>query len=164
VTRLYPHKRIDLLFDVFQELPEERLLIIGGYMKGDHSQRYVNEIIGDKPTNVTIIREVDEKRLAMHYGNCKAFITLSKDEDFGMTILEANSAGKAVVATNEGGHKETVINNKTGYLVQAEKKDIISAIKIISKDPKKFKLACQEHAVKYNTKRFIEKIRKELGN
>ena len=158
VTRLYPHKRIDLLFDVFRALPKEKLIIVGGYMKGDHSQKYMKSIIGNKPDNVEIIGEVDEKRLAKLYGECKAFITLSKYEDFGMTVLEANSAGKPVVATDEGGHKETVMNKRTGILVKAEKTDIIKAIKSVSKDPALYKNNCVDNAEKYSTKIFIKKI------
>jgi glycosyltransferase involved in cell wall biosynthesis len=159
VTRLYPHKRIELLFDVFRELPKEKLIMVGGYMKGDHSRTYMNSIINKKPDNVKIIGEVEEKELAKLYGECKAFITLSKDEDFGMTVLEANSAGKAVIATGEGGHKETVINGKTGYLVKADVNEIIRKIKKISKNPEKYRMDCERQAEKYSVEIFVKKFK-----
>lgn len=39
-------------------------------------------------------------------------------EAFGRTPLEAQALEKIVIATNQGGHLETIIEGKTGYLVQ----------------------------------------------
>ena len=33
-----------------------------------------------------------------------------KDEDFGMTVVEAMASGKPVIAPNEGGYRESLIN------------------------------------------------------
>ena len=162
VTRLYPHKRIELLFDVFRQLPEEKLIIVGGRMKGDHSQMYIKSIINKKPDNVRIIGEVTEEKLAKLYGECKAFITLSKDEDFGMTVLEANSAGKPVIATDEGGHRETIINGKTGWLVKAATNEVVKTITKLSNNSSKYKNSCQDNASKYSVSKFITYMRSEI--
>jgi len=168
VSRFYPHKRIELLIEVFKNLPNEKLILVGGYLKGDHSEPYAKKVLKDLPSNIRIIGEVTEKELEKLYGECKAFITLSKDEDFGMTVLEANSAGKMVIATNEGGHKETVINGKTGYLVKPEKTAIINAITKLSKwnfnDKLKFKKNCEDNAEKSSSDIFMKKIRKLIEN
>ncbi len=50
------------------------------------------------------------------YSGAKAFLALSKDEDFGITPVEAMACGCPVIAFNGGGYKETVINGKTGVL------------------------------------------------
>ena len=162
VNRLYPHKRIALQIDAFKKLPEEKLIIVGGYMKGDHARKYAEKLIKNLPPNVKVLREVSERELAKLYGECKAFITTAKDEDFGMTVLEANSAGKAVIATNEGGYKETVINGKTGYLVKADIKKIIQKIKKITESPEKYLKECQRQAEKYHVDKFIRKMKKEI--
>jgi len=162
VNRLYPHKRIELQIESFRKLPKEQLIIIGGYMKGDHAKKYVDKIMKNLPSNVTIMREVSERKLAKLYGGCRAFITTAKDEDFGMTVLEANSAGKAVLATNEGGYTETVLTGKTGYLVKADVNDIIRKIKKISSNPKKYRKECERQAGKYTVRKFINKIKKEI--
>jgi len=168
VTRIYPHKRIELLIEVFKNLPNEKLVLVGGYINGDHSESYAKKVLVNLPINIRIIGEVTEKELEKLYGECKAFITLSRDEDFGMTILEANSAGKMVVATNEGGHKETVINGKTGYLVKAELESVICVIKKLSllnlEKNYSFKNDCELNAKKYVVKNFVKKIRKQLIN
>jgi len=42
------------------------------------------------------------------------------DEDFGITPVEAMAAGKCVLATNEGGYRETVVDGMTGFLLPAD--------------------------------------------
>ena len=37
VNRLYPEKRIELQIEAFRKMPEEHLVIVGGYSKGDHA-------------------------------------------------------------------------------------------------------------------------------
>jgi glycosyltransferase involved in cell wall biosynthesis len=162
VSRIYPHKRIELIIEAFKKMPKEKLILVGGYMKGDHAKSYAEQVLKKLPKNVEYIREVSEEKLEKLYGECKGFITMSKDEDFGMTVLEANSAGKAVIASNEGGHKETVITGKTGYLIKPDSKEIIKTIKKVSKDPSKFKTDSIINAKKFSLDEFVKKIVREL--
>ena len=63
VNRIYPEKRIDLQFEVFRELPEERLVIIGGYAEGDHAAKYYEKLIKNIPGNVEMRGAVSEEEL-----------------------------------------------------------------------------------------------------
>ena len=77
------------------------------------------------------------------------------------------ASGKPVIAANEGGYKETVINDKTGILIDNINEDkLIAAIKKINrelkKSPDKYKEACLKQAEKFDTKIFIKKIREEV--
>ena len=40
-------------------------------------------------------------------------------EAFGRVSVEAQSMQKAIIASNIGGSKETIINDKTGFLIEA---------------------------------------------
>ncbi|KAB8041023.1 glycosyltransferase [Silvanigrella paludirubra] len=52
-------------------------------------------------------------------------------EDFGIVPLEATAAGLWVVAPNQGGTKETVINNVTGFTFdESSKESMINAVKL----------------------------------
>ncbi len=147
VNRIYPEKRIDLQFDVFRELPEERLLIVGGYAKGDNASEYHNKLVKDIPNNVEMLGVVSEKELIDLYARCKGLICTARDEDFGLTPVEAMASGKPVVAVNEGGFKETVIHGKTGLLVEADRDELVRAVKEISRGPRQIQKgmhkACQ---------------------
>ena len=51
---------------------------------------------------------------------CRFFVSASRAESFGMAILEAMAAGKAVVAPRIGGVPEFVSSEKNGLLFQSE--------------------------------------------
>ncbi|MDD2891107.1 MAG: glycosyltransferase family 4 protein [bacterium] len=53
------------------------------------------------------------------------------NEPFGLVPLEAMSCGTPVVAVNEGGFKETIINGKTGILVERDVDKFAEAIKYL---------------------------------
>lgn len=162
VNRLFYHKRIEIQMRAFQKLPEERLIVVGSYEKARHFQNYANYIKRTRPENVEIISWVDQEKLIELYANCKGLITTAKDEDFGMTPAEAMASGKPVIASNEGGYKETVIDGITGKLIDNINVDkLVEAIKEIGNNPEKYKAACLKQAKKFDTKIFISKI-KEL--
>ncbi|MGD0954503.1 MAG: glycosyltransferase [Methanotrichaceae archaeon] len=165
VNRIYPEKRIELQFDVFRELPEERLVIVGSYSEGDHASKYYNELIKKMPQNVEIRNEVSDEEIIGLYAHCKGLICTALDEDFGLTPLEAMASGKPVVAVNEGGFKETVVHGKTGLLVLADKDELVRAIKEITRDPDRYKDACITRAKEFDTQVFLERIRRLIpGN
>ena len=163
VARLYPEKRVDLQIEVFRRLPDERLKIVGGYSEGDHAKRNLKVLLKDLPDNVEILGSVSEDELKELYADCKAFITTAMDEDFGMTPVEAMAAGKPVLATEEGGYLETVIDGVTGKLVEPTADALINAIKEISKEPQKYKEACIERAKEFDASIFIERMKEEMG-
>src|SRR2546428_11091347 len=115
VSRLYPEKRIELQLEVFRRLPAERLVLVGGHAPGDMAERYVARL--RPPPNVTLLGEIPDERLVDLYARCRGFLTTAVDEDFGITPVEAMAAGKCVLATDEGGYRETVVDGKTGFLL-----------------------------------------------
>ena len=158
VNRLYPEKRIELQIEAFRHVPEELLLIVGGYSKGDHSATYVEKIRKDLPSNVTFYGEVDGDEILDLYARCKAHICTAINEDYGLTPIEAMASGKAVVAVDEGGYRETV-TDETGMLVTASVDSLVRAIKQVSKNPEQYRDACLERAMDFDLKKFSEILR-----
>ena len=52
--------------------------------------------------------------------------TSVEPEAFGRVVLEAQAMGKPVIATNQGGPQETVVNDVTGWLIPPGDADILS--------------------------------------
>lgn len=52
---------------------------------------------------------------------CDIYAAPSRIEGFGMIQVEAMACGKPVVSINVGGPKDTIVHNKTGFLVEPEK-------------------------------------------
>jgi len=162
VTRLYPEKRVELQIEVFRRLPDLKLKIVGGYTKGSRTRK-IDEVLSKLPKNVEFVGGVSEHELRQLYAECTAFITTSMEEDFGMTTVEAMASGKPVVAVREGGHTESVVDGVTGKLVRADVDELVAAVKEISRDPKRFREACEERAGQFDIAIFLGHMEREIG-
>ncbi len=67
-----------------------------------------------KGSTVEFVGRVEDEKLCQYYSGAKGFLALALDEDFGMTVVEAQAAGTPVLAYYGGGYKETVVDGKTG--------------------------------------------------
>jgi len=132
VNRLYPEKRIELQFEVFRRLPNERLVVVGGYSLGDHADKYVDRL--RPPPNVELRGEVPEDELVRLYGRCRGLLCTAMDEDFGLTPVEAMASGKIVLAADEGGFRETIAPGETGWLLPPEPEAFATKIRQLGED------------------------------
>lgn len=107
VSRLIPYKRIDLAVQAATRLGVP--LKVGG--KGRDMDR-LREMAG--PT-VEFLGYVSDDQLPDLMARCKAFIFPGL-EDFGITPVQAQAAGRPVIAYGGGGALDTVIPGKTGVL------------------------------------------------
>lgn len=81
---------------------------------------------------VEFIGKVSDEELSSLYKSAQAFIVAQKDEDFGITTVEAQANGCPVIAYKGGGYLETVVENKTGIFFDELKIDSLTdAIKSI---------------------------------
>jgi len=163
VNRLYPEKRVELQIEAFREMPEEKLLIVGGYSSGDHACGYASQLMVNLPENVEILGSVPEGQLIDFYAECKGHIVTSMDEDFGMTPIEAMASGKPVIAVKEGGFLETVTED-TGVFIDADSLSIMEAVKKISKEPFKYRDACIEQSKKFDVSIFEKRMKNVIND
>lgn len=105
VSRLFPHKNIDIAIDAFNKLGF-RLVIIGDGPEKNNLKQIASK-------NIEIIGYQKDSEVINYYQNCKAFI-MPQEEDFGLTPVEAMSFGKPVLALRKGGALETVAEGTTG--------------------------------------------------
>lgn len=165
VNRLSRAKRIELQMEAFAKMPDEKLIIVGSYEEGArHFESYRKYLETVRPKNVEIINWVDSERLIDLYSRCKGFIATAKDEDFGMTPVEAMASGKPVIASDDGGYRETVDKN-TGILIDdISAPKIIEAIRQINENPVLYKEACLRRAEIFGTSEFVSKLKQAIQN
>ncbi|KKQ55027.1 MAG: Glycosyl transferase group 1, partial [Candidatus Woesebacteria bacterium GW2011_GWC1_38_13] len=102
---------------------------------------------------------VGDEKLWELYAGATGFLALARDEDFGMTVVEAQATGTPVIAFNGGGFKESVIDGVTGLLINdTDEKTLREAIEKFNKikwDRKKL----QENAKRFSRERFLRDFR-----
>ena len=153
VGRLLPHKRPDIPLRVFAKIKNEKLVIVG-----DGPLRKLVEHYSKKFTNISYVGSVSDRKLKELYSGCKAVIYITEKEPFGIVPVEANSCGKPAIVSNEGGLPETIINGRTGFVLNPDYEN--SLLKVL-KNVNKYKLspeACKRNAKKFNTSNFTRKL------
>src|SRR5258706_9732118 len=110
--------------------------IIEGYDLLSDALRYVNKkysvkIISRKSNDYSIT----EKDLVKAYNQSRLVICLSRNEPFGLIPLDAMSCEVPVIALDEGGYKETILNNTTGFLIHPNPKILAEKINALLSDP-----------------------------
>ncbi len=104
--------------------------------------------------NMTLMGRVEEIKLYELLGKAKGFIALARDEDFGMTVVEAQAAGTPVIAFNGGGFKESVVDGATGILInEVSEESLSNAVKKVEKTEWNRKILTQ-NAKKFSQERF----------
>lgn len=115
VGRLEPNKRVERIVRAFLAMPDKQLVVASGGSELDA----LKALAGNAP-NICFAGWLSEVDLAQLVGNAIAALYVPKDEDFGMSAVEAMAAGKPVIAVNEGGLRESVAHGRTGILLDAD--------------------------------------------
>jgi len=151
LSRLIPYKRIDLAVQACN-LAGCRLIVAG-----DGRDREALETIAGP--DVEFRGRVSDEEAADLMARCQAFIFPGL-EDFGITPLQAQAAGRPVIAFGGGGALDTVIPGKTGEFFTEQTPEALAEV-LASFDPARYDpAACRANAERFNNERF----RQELGD
>ncbi|MFQ7300242.1 MAG: glycosyltransferase family 4 protein [Clostridium sp.] len=120
IGSLDERKNFRFTLKIFEEinsrLPDVKLVVIG---KG--KKRYVDkcftEINSKVRNNIIHIDKMDNKLLKFIYPKAKVFILPSKQEIFGMVLLEAMYFGVPTITSNNGGATTLIQNYENGIVV-----------------------------------------------
>ncbi len=127
-SRISPNKRQDYAIEAFKEFRKNKkfrdykLIILGDISKDRFYYEYYLKVmkLAAETGNVTVAGGVSEPELIDFYSKSTAVLYTPFNEDYGLVPLEAMASGKPVIAVNEGGPKETIIDGKTGFLANSK--------------------------------------------
>ena len=153
VGRFTWYKRMDLAVAACTKLGR-RLVVIG---TGDEESR-LKAMAG--PTVEFKGGGLSDEEVRGYYLRAKAFL-FPGEEDFGITPVEAQSAGTPVLAFGRGGACETVEDGRTGLLFHAQ------TVESLAESIEKFEaegVACtreeiRDHSLRFSEERFEEELR-----
>jgi len=117
VGRLKAYKRVELLFDVLEAVPNATLDVVG---EGDHRPELEAELerrgLGSR---VCMHGYVDEGTKAALYGRAWINLTASASEGWSLTVMEAALCGTPSAALAVGGLPESIVDGETGLLAHS---------------------------------------------
>jgi glycosyltransferase involved in cell wall biosynthesis len=112
---------------------------------------------------VTFLGHVTADELAPLYAGAKAFIFPGL-EDFGIAPLEAQAAGRPVIAYAGGGALDTVLPNVTGeFFLEQTVESLVGVLRGFESnhyDP----AACRNNAERFSTERFEAELGEYIRN
>ncbi len=158
VSRLVEHKKIDIAIRACQQL-KQKLVIVGD---GRDKNKLIKLASSYPNSQIVFAGKVSPKKLLTLYQNCQALIC-PQIEDFGLTPLEAQACGKPVIAFNQGGLTETVINHQTGLFFNHQ--TVNSLVKTMTKfHPEQFSPSvCLQNAAKFSREKFMLNFKETIN-
>ncbi|MGI5828435.1 MAG: glycosyltransferase [Patescibacteria group bacterium] len=118
--RLRPYKNIDIAIKAFArvsaDLPKARLCIAG---EGE-SELFLKKLARDLKIDgkVRFTGKVSEEEKVKLLSESWVAVQPSQFEGWGLTVIEANACGTPVIASNVNGLSDSVVNGKTGILIE----------------------------------------------
>lgn len=154
MSRMVPYKKIDLIVQAFNAMPERRLVVIGDGPEYEEIRRLAGP-------NVQLLGHLPHAQVLPLLQRARAFV-FAAEEDFGIAPVEAQACGTPVIAFGKGGARETVIPGQTGVFFGRQTPDSLCSAVFEFED-------CIEdfrpHDIRAHARRFSEeRFRRELAN
>lgn len=154
LSRFTRYKRVDLAVAAAKRL-DLPLIVVGD---GD-----IDLYKKDAGPQTQFVGRVTDEELAGYYANCRALI-FPGCEDFGLSMVEALSFGKPVIAYKKGGALEIVEEHKTGTFFERQTVESLVAILITFNASLYNSATCKIAAQRFSEKIFLEKIKRQVKN
>jgi glycosyltransferase involved in cell wall biosynthesis len=149
VSRLVPYKRIDLAVRAFTRLGRPLIVV------GDGRDRAALQRLAGRTVQFT--GRLPASEVAHLLAHCRAFV-FPGCEDFGIAPVEAQAAGRPVIAYAGGGALDTVIDGETGVLFPEQTvESLIEAVHRLEEmqfDPARI----HHHAQRFSVARFKQEL------
>jgi glycosyltransferase involved in cell wall biosynthesis len=154
LSELVSHKQIDVAIETFNRL-RLPLIVIGS----GPDWRRLRRLAGPTIRFVGRVRDGEAARLL---ASCRALV-VTTGEEFGIAAVEAQAAGRPVVAVDAGGVRETVVDGRTGVLVPPGDRDAL--VRALRGDFGRFDGAeIRRHAQRFSREAFQERLADAVGD
>ncbi len=151
--------------NIKKKFPHVRFMIVGDFDKSIYSLQYKKTI--DLFKEAEIDYRGWEDNISDFYRKISIYVLPSYREGTPRSVLEAMASSRPIITTNVPGCKETVINNKNGFLIKEKNvdqleetmKNFINDENLIRKMGKEsLNIACEKFNVEIINKKLLEEI------
>ena len=149
-SRLVPYKKTKLIVEAFNAMADKKLVVIGAGEEFEDIQKIAGK-------NITVLGYCEDSVMVDTMQRAKAFVYAAV-EDFGIVPIEAQACGTPVIALNDGGTAETVVDGVNGVHFETQcVEDIVNAVERF--ESLKFDaVRIAKDAKSYATSRFKQEI------
>ena len=152
MSRLVEYKRIDLVVEAFNDMPDKELIVIGDGPELESLRKLAGP-------NVSVLgwQPFDAVKYYMQHARALVY---PAEEDFGIVPVEAQACGTPVIAYGQGGVTETVVSNRTGLFFDRQDADHVKgAVRSFEKQSERFQPErIREHAEQFSKERFRREL------
>ncbi|MCU1297257.1 MAG: glycosyl transferase, group 1 [Acidobacteriaceae bacterium] len=152
VSRLVPYKKVNLIVEAFSAMPDKKLVVIGDGPQFESTRATAGK-------NVSMRGYQTSEVVRDHLQRAKAFV-FAAEEDFGISVLEAQACGTPVIAFGKGGVLETIrdlgTHRPTGLFFQEQTSEAIAnAVRLFENEIENFDPnLCRRNAELFSVERF----------
>lgn len=154
VSRLVPHKRIDLAVDAATRY--------GFSLKVAGTGRAEKDLRRRAGPTVEFLGELGDDDVAKLLRESRGLL-LPGHEDFGMTAVEAQAAGRPVIAFGRGGALESVLPGVTGELFDAQTVESLMDAIVRFENRSWHPSAARANAARFGVERFRSEMLEEIA-
>jgi glycosyltransferase involved in cell wall biosynthesis len=145
-SRISEQKRQEYAISAFERFlktskDKSYKLVLAGGLSSRYAdfEAYYKRLKELRAKNVIFKLNPTDREIKGLYSKCTAVLFTSINEDFGIVPLEGMASSKPVISVNEGGPRETIVDGRTGFLVDnveqmADKMKLIAENSLISKE------------------------------
>jgi len=116
-SRIDKYKRPELFVELARKMPDKLFVMTGAGVTLENLKAYLRTSV---PKNIICLDNLPRRDIIDAFTACEVFVLPSKNETFGIALLEAMGCKKPVVAANNAGPKEIVTHGKDGLLFEPD--------------------------------------------
>lgn len=170
VGRIAEEKSVDFLIENHVEILKQNkalLLVIGDGPDLEDYKKLANKL--KLEDNIMFTGKVPFEEMHLYYQLATIFVTASRTETQGLTVIEAMAASIPVVVADDESFKTVVIDGLNGKLFSNKKEYVKSIItllndqEVLSRMSKQARITSETHSSKYFAEQVLAVYRKAIG-
>lgn len=124
VSRMLPEKRAEFAIGAFKAFSKKKkgwkLIIAGHARNSEYEHQYLDYLKSiSKGAAIEFAVNRGDSEIRELYSRCFSTLFPAKCEPFGIVPLESMASSKPCISMNEGGPRESIVDGKTGFLVDS---------------------------------------------